>query len=76
MSGVGGRCKDRVAPPPTGDPDPRVVAAVVEAAADGRLPCARALELARRLGVSPREVGAAADSAGVRITACQLGCFG
>jgi len=49
--------------------------ALREAAVDGRIACAAALALAARLGVPPREVGAAADRAGIRISACQLGCF-
>ncbi|NPV69475.1 MAG: hypothetical protein HPY55_02360 [Firmicutes bacterium] len=49
--------------------------AVKRAAANSRLPCREALELAKRLGVSPSEVGKAADALGVKITGCQLGCF-
>jgi hypothetical protein len=45
-------------------------------AEQGQITCARAFQLARRLNVSPEEVGAAADSSGVRITHCQLGLFG
>ena len=46
-----------------------------ELATDGRIPCARAFALARELGVPLRRVGEVADGIGVRITACQLGCF-
>jgi phage-related tail protein len=49
--------------------------ALREKAVDGRIACAAALALAARLGVAPREVGAAADRAGIHISACQLGCF-
>ncbi len=42
---------------------------------DGFLSCPAALALAGRLDVSTREVGYTADSLGVRITGCQLGCF-
>jgi len=42
----------------------------------GRLRCARALAIARRLGVSPGLVGDAANRLGIRIADCQLGCFG
>jgi hypothetical protein len=48
-----------------------VRAALVE----GFLPCPVALRLAGRLEVDAREVGYTADSLGVRITGCQLGCF-
>ena len=42
---------------------------------DGKLFCAVAFKIAKELKVSPREVGKAADSLGVRIAGCQLGCF-
>ncbi len=42
----------------------------------GTISCARACALARRLGVSLAELGAAADAAGVRVVKCQLGLFG
>ncbi|MEW6547010.1 MAG: hypothetical protein AB1446_08845 [Bacillota bacterium] len=48
---------------------------VREAARDGRLPCARALELARELKIPPARVGELADRLGIKIVACQLGCF-
>jgi hypothetical protein len=54
-----------------------VVARESEGTADeGRLACARALGVARRLGVAPGEIGDAANRLGVRIVDCQLGCFG
>lgn len=49
--------------------------ALRETAEGGRIACAAALALAARLGVSPRAVGTAADRIGIRIGACQLGCF-
>ncbi len=55
--------------------DKELQAAVREAAPGGRLPCARALQLARELGVSPARVGEVADELGVKIVSCQLGCF-
>jgi len=57
-------------------PDPTLVAAIREAASGGRLPCAAALALARRLRCSPLYVGRTCDLLGVKIVACQLGCFG
>jgi len=47
------------------------------AAKSGRVKCADALSIAKSLGpeVSSREVGKVADEIGIRITACQLGCF-
>ena len=50
--------------------------AVRDAAAEGVIPCARALALAEQLQVSPSEIGAAADAEGIRVVDCQLGCFG
>jgi len=46
------------------------------ASGEGRLSCARALGIARRLGVDAGEVGSAANRLDVRIVDCQLGCFG
>lgn len=47
------------------------------AAKSGRVKCADALAIANALGseVSSREVGKVANEIGIRITACQLGCF-
>jgi len=49
--------------------------ALAKRALDGRIPCARALALAKELGVSAAEVGEAANEMKIKITACQLGCF-
>lgn len=55
----------------------RVVAEEARSAeGEGRLACARAKGIAKRLGVAPEEVGDAADRLGLRIVDCQLGCFG
>ncbi|MHC4714881.1 MAG: hypothetical protein ACYTAN_16685 [Planctomycetota bacterium] len=53
----------------------RIEAELKAASADGRVPCKGALALAVRLDVEPREVGAAANELGIKIVACQLGCF-
>ena len=42
---------------------------------EGRLPCAVAWGLARRLGLTKLEVSGAAEGLGIRISRCQLGCF-
>lgn len=42
---------------------------------DGRLTCPDARGIAERLGISYPEVGSAADSLGIRIKGCELGCF-
>jgi hypothetical protein len=55
---------------------PPVVRDAVIAAADaGRLSCARAHELAAELGVSLSLIGQVADALGLKLVACQLGCF-
>ncbi len=46
------------------------------AAQEDQLPCAVAHRLAGEWGVTPAELGAAANAAGVRITRCQMGFFG
>ena len=43
--------------------------------ADGYLPCAVALKIARKFEVAPKEVGDVANKLGIRIINCQLGCF-
>jgi 5,10-methylenetetrahydrofolate reductase len=49
--------------------------AVREASAAGRISCRAALGIAADKGVSPAEVGRAIDEMGIKISACQLGCF-
>ncbi len=45
-------------------------------AQDGTVSCPQALALAEQLGVSGRIVGLAANDKGIKISRCQLGCFG
>jgi len=42
---------------------------------EGKLICAKAWAIARKLNLSKLEVSRAAESLGIRITECQLGCF-
>ncbi len=42
---------------------------------DGRLPCAVAFRIGRKLKVSPRKVGDMANRLNMKISNCQLGCF-
>ncbi len=53
----------------------RVLEAVKEAAPEGRISCADAHELAKRLGVELLLIGKAADELKIKIKNCQLGCF-
>jgi len=57
-------------------PDPVIRDALSGLAAEGRLPCAVAFEVAKRLGVSPAAIGRTADLMELRLTECQLGLFG
>ena len=42
---------------------------------EGKLPCAVAFQIARKLKVAPKEVGDAANALKIKISSCQLGCF-
>lgn len=42
---------------------------------DGKLPCAVAFRIAKKLKVSPKQVGDAANRLKIKISSCQLGCF-
>jgi hypothetical protein len=42
---------------------------------NGKLPCAVAFRIAKKLKVSPKQVGDAANSLKIKISSCQLGCF-
>ncbi|AVX21310.1 MAG: hypothetical protein ACOY3H_06800 [Bacillota bacterium] len=46
-----------------------------EAAPEGRITCAQAWALAEELGVEKGLVGKICNELGIRIKACQLGCF-
>ena len=48
---------------------------LLKVSADGRVGCREALEAAGRLDVDPRLMSKAANELGVKIVACQLGCF-
>ena len=40
-----------------------------------RISCTEAHEIARELKIDPKELGGLCDDAGIRICACELGCF-
>ena len=42
---------------------------------NGKLPCAAAFQIAKTLGVAPKQVGDAANEINIKIASCQLGCF-
>ncbi|MBN1844023.1 MAG: hypothetical protein JW883_17315 [Deltaproteobacteria bacterium] len=49
---------------------------LLKRAVDGRLPCAVAFDVAKRLEVTPEAIGRAADLMELRLLKCQLGLFG
>ena len=53
----------------------RIAEAVRTASRDSRLSCAAAHELARKLGITPEEIGTVCNQLKIKITACRLGCF-
>jgi hypothetical protein len=57
------------------DLDQRIVKELRARAEDGRIPCGVALKLAEELGVSPQEVGRAANELKIKVMNCSLGCF-
>ncbi len=42
---------------------------------NGQLPCAIAFKIAKKLKVTPKQVGGTANRLNIRIVNCQLGCF-
>ena len=53
----------------------QILAAVRKKAENNRLSCTKARALAKELSISVQEVGAAANQQGIKIVACELGCF-
>ncbi len=49
---------------------------IEQAATDGKVPCAFLLGLARQTQRPPKEIGHICDELDIRISKCQLGCFG
>lgn len=62
--------------PPGTQSDPAIETALPEMVKEGRISCAAAHGLAKRLNVSPAAVGLAMDMQNFRISRCQLGLFG
>lgn len=48
---------------------------VQEASKDKRLSCTAARKVGEELGIPLRQVGEACDELGIKIFACELGCF-
>ncbi len=52
-----------------------LAAEITASLADGLLPCPAAFQVARKVRITPREVGDAATKQQISISNCQLGCF-
>ncbi len=52
-----------------------LVEEIAASLANGKLSCMVALEVARKLKVTPKEVGDTATKQKIKISQCQLGCF-
>ncbi len=50
--------------------------AIGEIAVGRKVSCKALLALAEKLDVSPKQIGEACDELKVRVSTCQLGCFG
>ncbi|HUL32011.1 MAG TPA: hypothetical protein VLZ03_16285 [Thermodesulfobacteriota bacterium] len=50
--------------------------AIREKAKDGKLPCAACFKIAEDFGISNKEIGKILNEMKVKISNCQLGCFG
>ena len=61
---------------PKGDADRALVKEINASLAEGRLPCPMAFKTALKLSIIPITVGTKADELGIKISNCQLGCFG
>jgi len=48
---------------------------IMNASKDGDINCAQALAIAKKLKISPKEVGEKIDELGIKTHNCQLGCF-
>ncbi len=53
----------------------RIIEKLKELAPGGRISCADARKLAENLTVEKAEIGKACDQAGIKVSACELGCF-
>ena len=54
---------------------PRLSDEMLQRLVEGRLPCAVAWQIARRLGLARLEVSGATEALKIRVSCCQLGCF-
>ena len=55
--------------------DEKLKSIIREKAVDGKLPCAKAFHISKEYDISIAKIGRTADEIGIKISACQLGCF-
>jgi hypothetical protein len=48
---------------------------IQESLIEGKLPCAKAFQIAKELKVSTKEIGEACNRLKIKVRSCQLGCF-
>ena len=60
---------------PTAEIHPELEEEIKRWSREGKLTCAQAWAVARKLGRSKLEISKAAETLGIRIIQCQLGCF-
>ena len=48
---------------------------LLKASKENRILCSSAFAIAKKLGISPSEVGKYANKLNIKISKCQLGCF-
>jgi len=53
----------------------KIRALLMESSINGKIYCPIARQIAEELSVPYREIGKAADDIGIKIMACELGCF-
>lgn len=52
-----------------------VLAKIIDRCPNSKISCVEARQLAEELQIDPREVGRVCNEAGIKIIACELGCF-
>ena len=55
--------------------DKAIQEALRNASEDGRIPCAKAFQVAEEFKITKKKVGEILNELGIRIRQCQLGCF-
>ena len=65
-----------ITPENTKDSDRALAEEITDSLVEGRLPCPIAFRTAKKLDVIPMAVGNKADDMGIKISNCQMGCFG